>query len=95
MILWNCAYFPNRKLTPEFVASKPGSYLHRFEWLADEQIDALPPEWNHLTMEYPESPGASLYHYTLGIPAFPGYDQQEGAQEWFDTADRLMAPMGE
>ena len=92
VILWNCNYFPHRKLTPEFVASAKGSYLHRFEWLKDEQIEALPPTWNHLCMEYPQNPAAKLYHYTLGIPAFPGYEEQEGAQEWFATGERMMAP---
>ncbi len=93
VILWNCNFFPHRKLTPDFVAKAKGSYLHRFEWLKDEQIEALPPTWNHLTMEYAPRPGAKLYHYTVGLPAFKGYDKQEGADEWFDTADRMMAPM--
>ncbi len=95
VILWNCGYFPNRMLTPEFVGKAPGSLLHRFEWLKDEQIDFLPPEMNHLNMEYEPNPKALIYHYTLGIPCFPGYDAQEGAKEWYDTADRMMAPMGD
>ena len=93
VILWNCGFFPNRKLTPEFVSKATGKYLHRFEWLEDGQIEQLPLAWNHLCMEYKPNPACALYHYTLGIPAFRGYDGQEGAQEWFDTADRMMAPM--
>ena len=93
VILWNCGFFPHRKLTPDFVAKAKGSYLHRFEWLEDAQIEPLPSDWNHLTMEYAPNPAAMLYHYTLGLPAFKGYDEQEGAGEWFDTADRMMAPM--
>lgn len=93
VILWNCGFFPNRQLTPEFVAQQPGSFLHRFGWLRDLQIDGLPPEWNHLTMEQDANPSAALYHYTVGLPAFDGYDKQEGAKEWFETADRAMAPM--
>jgi hypothetical protein len=95
VILWNCAYFPNRKLTPEFVTKASGSHLHRFEWLADNQIDHLPLNWNHLTMEYPENPQAHLYHYTVGTPCFKGYESQEGAQEWYDTLDRATAPIGD
>lgn len=93
VILWNCNYFPHRKLTPEFVATKPGSYLHRFGWLEDSMIDDLPAEWNRLVMEQPVEPQDKLLHYTIGLPAFKGYDQQDGAQEWFDTAERMMAPL--
>ena len=93
VILWNCNYFPNRILTPEFVAKQPGDYLHRFYWLNDKQIDTLPLEWNHLVTEYEPNPNARLLHYTLGIPPFEGYDKQEGAKEWFETADRAMTPM--
>jgi len=93
VVVWNCGYFPNRKLTPEFVGKAPGSYLHRFEWLTDEQIEALPFAWNHLNIEYKPNPAAALYHYTLGLPAFEGYGTQEGADEWFATADRMLTPM--
>ncbi len=95
VILWNCAFWPNRKLTPAFVASAPGSYLHRFEWLGEDQIEPLPAEWNHLTMEYPDSPTAKLLHYTIGTPCFAGYENQEGADEWYATLDRANAPLGE
>jgi len=93
VVLWNCAYYPNRVLTPEFVSKQPGSYLHRFKWLTDEQIDPLPKAWNHLVSEQDPNPAAALYHYTIGSPCFEGYDKQEGAQEWFDTADRMMVPL--
>lgn len=93
VILWNNAYWPNRTLTPEFVSKAPGSYLHRFEWLKDEQIDALPPEWNHLCMEFEPNPQAKLYHYTVGIPAFDAYNTQEGAEEWDKTLTGALAPL--
>lgn len=93
VILWNCSHHPNRKLTPEFVASKTGAYLHRFLWLDDSRIGELPPEWNHLTMEYEPNPDAKLYHYTLGTPCFDGYQEQEGSREWFDCYRRAIAPM--
>ncbi len=94
VILWNCAYFPNRKLTPEYVSKQPGSHLHRFEWLKDEQIDDLPKAWNHLVGEYEPNDDAALLHFTLGIPAFDGYEQQEGADEWRGHLAAAMTPMG-
>jgi len=92
VILWNCSYWPNRKLTPDFIATATGEYLHRFSWLGDEMIEPLPAAWNHLIGEYPANDKAQLLHFTLGIPAFPGYEAQEGAAEWFATRERMLAP---
>jgi hypothetical protein len=93
VVLWDCGFWPNRVLTPEFIAKQPGSYLHRFSWLKDHQIGGLPPEWNHLTMEYAPNPDAKLYHYTVGLPAFDGYQSQEGAEEWRKTLTEALAPL--
>jgi len=92
VILWNCGYYPNRKLTPEFVSKATGSYLHRFEWLKDEQVEALPPEWNHLCLEQEPDPNAKLAHFTVGLPAFSGYDEQYCADAWFAARDRMLTP---
>lgn len=93
VVLWDCAFWPNRVLTPEFVAKQPGSYLHRFAWLKDYQVGELPAEWNHLTMEYAPNPDAKLYHYTVGAPCFPGYEEQEGGDEWYETLTRVTNPL--
>lgn len=82
VILWNCAHFPNRKLTPEYVATHEGAHLHRFAWLGDERIGALPAEWNHLVGEYPHDDQAKLLHYTLGTPCFDEYKACDHAEEW-------------
>ncbi len=82
VILWNCANFPNRLLTPEFVQNQPGSFLHRFSWLADDRIGSLPPEWNWLPDELGENPDAHLLHYTLGAPCFREFHDTVQAQEW-------------
>jgi hypothetical protein len=70
MILWNCGHEKNRLLSPHFIQSQPGSYLHSFSWLDDELIGDISPEWNWLAIEYPENPAAKLIHYTLGTPCF-------------------------
>lgn len=94
VILWNCGYFPNKRLTPEFVADKPGSYLHRFQWLKDEAIGELPQAWNRLVLEQPIQPDDKLLHYTIGTPCFAEYADCDGADEWHATQQRAMAPMG-
>ena len=82
VIVWNCGHFPNRVLTPEFVAKQPGSYLHRFSWLKDERIGELPREWNWLPDEYGENTDAKLLHYTLGAPCFHEFATTTQGSEW-------------
>jgi hypothetical protein len=88
VMLFNCDHPSNAKLTVEMVNTLPGRDLHRFCWLEDDEIGALPPEWNYLV-------GASnlngktpaIVHFTEGLPDIPGYEAQEFAEEW-----RAMRP---
>lgn len=82
VILWNCDSASNRCLTPEFVQKSTGAQLHRFSWLADSQIGALPPEWNWLPDEYGANPNAKLLHYTLGTPCFQEFANTPQSDEW-------------
>ncbi|QWD68082.1 glycosyltransferase [Polynucleobacter sp. VK25] len=82
LILWNCGHPDNSVLTPEFVQSQPGSYLHRFSWLNDDLIGGLDAEWNWLAIEYPDNPNAKLIHYTLGTPCFKDYANESMSDVW-------------
>ena len=95
VMLWNCGFMENRKLTPDFISQQSGRFLHRFEWLSPNRVGDLPAEWNHLVGEYPASPAAKLLHHTLGSPALGGsHRDQEGADEWHRTLRNALAPMG-
>lgn len=76
LVLWNCGHPSNRILTKDFVAEAGGKFLHRFEWLRDEEIGELPSSWNHLVLEY-ENNNAKLLHHTLGTPAFKHYSASD------------------
>lgn len=89
LILWNCGHPANAILTPEFIQSQPGSYLHRFSWLGDELIGGLELEWNWLAIEYPENPNAKLIHYTLGTPCFKDYAGQSMSDVWKRNYHRI------
>jgi lipopolysaccharide biosynthesis glycosyltransferase len=90
LILWNCAHPKHSVLTPEFIASQTGKYLHRFSWLDDTDIGELPPEWNWLAIEYPDNKKAKLIHYTLGTPCFKDYQDTEMADIWHETNQRIL-----
>lgn len=90
LVLWNCAHPSNRVLTPEFIIDKDGAYLHRFKWLADEEIGSLPSTWNWLALEYPEIDNAKIVHYTLGTPCFRDYRDSEMSSNWHAALNRTL-----
>ncbi len=90
LILWNCEHPDNRILTPEFVQSKSGAFLHRFQWLDDNKVGSLPIEWNWLAIEYEPKDDAKLIHYTLGTPCFREYRDTDLSEHWHAGLSRLM-----
>jgi hypothetical protein len=88
IMLLNCGHLFNRALTPELLNCLPGRMLHRFCWLEDAQIGALPAEWNVLIGEQDHSDPA-IAHFTLGLPDLPGYETQSFADEWRAVAKAI------
>jgi len=86
LMLLNC--WRLRSWTPEAVATRSGLELHRFNGIADTEIGALPPTWNHLvgSSKWEEDP--ALVHWTSGGPYFSEYAQVAFAAEWWDTFRR-------
>ena len=83
MVLFNCEHPSNRVLTPAYIEENDGAHLHRFAWLKDDEIGALPQEWNWLATEYDDNPNAKIIHYTLGTPCFRDYKSASMADEWW------------
>ncbi len=94
VILWNCSHPKNRELTPEYVMSKDGKFLHRFTWLDEADVGELPIEWNWLTTKYEDNYSASLLHYTLGTPCFRAYQEANMADVWWEVQRRTQEGMG-
>lgn len=86
VMLLHCGHPSNQALTPELVNTVPGRDLHRFCWLKDEEIGALPPEWNHLVGVSDLHPDPAIVHFTLGTPDMPGYEHAPYSDEWYHTA---------
>lgn len=85
LVMFNCAHPANRVLTPAYIEKKDGAHLHRFSWLRDEEIGALPLEWNWLATEYDDNPKAKIVHYTLGTPCFQNYRDAAMAEYWWNA----------
>ena len=84
LILFNCGHPSNALLTPDVVNKASGAYLHRFQWLNDEEIGYLSPEWNWLVGWYkePDHGKPKAIHYTEGGPWFPNYKHCEYGAVW-------------
>ncbi len=77
LMLVNCMH---RRAYQSNLVPKLG--MHQFDWLKDEDIGALPLEWNWLVDEFGPNPEAKILHWTQGIPAFPHYRDAPMAEVW-------------
>ena len=80
----NAEHPKNAALNHHLLNSVPGRDLHRFCWLADEDIGALDPMWNYLigVSDPAIEADAKIAHFTLGTPDMPGHARCEFADEW-------------
>lgn len=89
VMLFNCDHPANRGLSLERINGLPGRDLHRFCWLDDRWIGALPAEWNWLVGVQSRPPTPKLAHFTLGGPWLPGWVPHEHDDLWLATAANL------
>jgi hypothetical protein len=84
LMLFNCEHPSVRQLTPEVVNRENGAYLHRLQWVADEDIGALPEQWNWLEgwSERPASGTPKAVHFTRGGPWFEQWQKVDYADLW-------------
>ena len=82
-------------LSPDIVNSSTGLYLHRFKWLADEEIGDIDVSWNYLVGEYPCVPEdqVNALHYTIGGPYFEDYKNTDYAECWFSEYSDMVRPI--
>jgi lipopolysaccharide biosynthesis glycosyltransferase len=94
MMLINCEHPSNQILTPELIndSETTGQFLHRFQWLEDDQIGEISYEWNWLINWYhePKSGKPKALHYTEGGPWFENYKDCEYATEWNECEVRYL-----
>jgi lipopolysaccharide biosynthesis glycosyltransferase len=90
VMLMNCVKC--KALTPEYVNTASGLDLHRFNWLASEDlVGELPPRWNHLVDYNEEKPVSdlSIIHYTDGGPWFIPTQNCGYSNLWMDELARM------
>lgn len=87
-IVFNGAHPAVKALTPAVVNTAAPAFLHRFSWLGDEMIGALPLKWNFLVGEYPKAAALpAAIHYTNGGPWFDNCRGVDYADLWLAERD--------
>lgn len=81
-VAWNLDHPAHAKLSIKAVNSAPGSWLHQFKWLDDDEIGALPEEWNWLEGHSSKDIIPKNIHYTRGGPWWKEYKDTDYADEW-------------
>ncbi len=84
MVLYNCGHPSNAALTAALANSESGSFLHRFQWLNDDEIGALPESWNWLEgwSDRPAHGTPDAVHYTRGGPWFDEWQNVDYGDLW-------------
>lgn len=91
-MLFNCEHPANRNLTVELINTATGLDLHRFCWLADEDIGEFPRGWNHLVGHDLVDPNnqPKHVHWTLGSPSTSGYEYSDFADEYRSCVNKWV-----
>ena len=89
LILWNCQHPATQSLTTYEVNMMPGRWLHGLSWLTDQQIGALPEEWNWLQSWSDPALEAKAVHYTLATPDVRGAPETPWDEDWLKAAQEF------
>ena len=84
VILFNAGHPSNKVLTSELINSVTPMYLHRFQWLQNEEIGEVDHSWNWLVGVYNDKSAARMIHFTDGGPYFKNYQDVPFADKWKD-----------
>lgn len=84
LVLWNCGHPKNRVLDLDTVNTQTPMFLHRFQWLEDDEIGELTCDWNWLVGWYkePDHGSPKILHFTLGGPWFTNTRNCEYSSVW-------------
>lgn len=87
VMLINCAHEAWQRLDQ---AGTAALRLLQFQFLRDAEIGELPGDWNRLVDEGQSVRGASLLHWSAGVPAFARYADAPGAEYWHLQRHRML-----
>ena len=82
-MVFNCAHPSNQRLSIPSVNTESPAFLHRFQWLDDEEIGEIGRRWNYLEGWYPaDETDIKAIHFTRGGPWFQHMQDVDFADIW-------------
>ena len=87
-----------RALTPALVNTASGLHLHQFQWLAEEEISPLPPEWTVLVEVQPVADLKHSLHAVFERLALTGEQEAQlldEAEDAFRASQSLQAELAD
>jgi hypothetical protein len=95
MVLYNCGHPANAALTADVANSESGAFLHRFQWLEDDLIGAVPETWNWLEgwSPKPDTSHPNVVHLTRGGPWFEEWRDVDYADLWLSEEAEYRATL--
>ena len=93
LMLFDCGHSAHKALTTQTVSTAPAAYLHRMQWLEDDQIGNLSNRWNWLEGWNSGQPNVHLgaVHYTRGGPWLESGQQCGFADLWLREHEHWAA----
>jgi hypothetical protein len=89
VMVFDLAHPKIRALSADYLNRATGLELHSFAWLDNDDIGALPEEWNYL-VGHSRHPDPALIHWTEGAPCTQGYEDAEYADQFWRTLGRAL-----
>ncbi|KAI4297828.1 hypothetical protein L6164_037693 [Bauhinia variegata] len=95
MVLCHCGHPKNHVLNRQTVSTETGAFLHRFQWLDDDEIGSIPFVWNFLeghskVVDNDLATSPKAIHYTRGGPWFEGWKSCEFAYLWLSEKEEYL-----
>jgi lipopolysaccharide biosynthesis glycosyltransferase len=94
LMLFNASHRGHDRLTLDLLNQAPGRDLHAFCWLWDNEIGALPAEWNWLVGMQPKPKTPRAAHFTLGGPWINDWKAAPHDELWLDAEAHLRTRSG-
>jgi len=93
MMMINCSHKEHRNLSLDDVNTKPGRWLHGFNWIGgnppETYIGELPVHWNWLEGYSSKYLDPAIVHLTRGGPWLKDWQEVAFADEWRQNNDEI------
>lgn len=81
-------------INPDTISAMKPLDLLQLNFIEDQDIGEIPPEWNVLIDEGQADAAAKIVHWSSGIPSFKHYGNARRSRDWFDARNKMTDTRG-